>query len=425
MTNWIVWVGIAALAVLTLFSTLNLSLHLPVRGRLAEQFSRGGRNNVHDSLLDARLDYILATGVVRSAAVFTVLLSTLAYVEAYTTRSTPALAAGCATALFLVFVFGTAIPSAWARYTGGWLLVRLLLLLKLVRVVCFPLILVLRAFDPFVRRLAGAPPPDAQTEADELEQEILHAVSEGERHGAVDQEEKEMIESVIELAETRVDSVMTPRTDIVALSKDAAEDVVLETIRSEGHSRIPVYNESIDSILGILYAKDLLQRERDAPFDLTLMIRKAYFVPESKLVRDLLREFQTQKVHIAIVLDEYGGTAGLVTIEDILEELVGEITDEYEEDAPEELRRIDERTVEVDARVGISDLNDQLGISLPEDEDYETIGGFVFSTMGRIPEIGETCVVDNVTIRIMAAEPQRVLRLQLTVTPAADGHSTG
>ncbi len=245
-------------------------------------------------------------------------------------------------------------------------------------------------------------------------------MSEGERHGAVDEEEKEMIESVIELSDTRVEEIMTPRTEVVAIPKDADLDNVLETIRAKGHSRIPVYDETIDTILGVLYAKDLLQKEANAPFDLTTTMRKAFFIPESKLVRDLLREFQEQKLHIAVVLDEYGGTAGLVTIEDILEELVGEIRDEYDPTAPVEIKRLDEHTVEVDARMRVDDLNDQLDIELPEDGDYETIGGFVFSRMGKIPKIGERFEHDNIGIDVIAAEPRRITRLRLSVLPRSE-----
>ena len=318
-------------------------------------------------------------------------------------------------------MFGVAIPTAWAKYAGDWLILRTIPFLGVVRVLCYPAIVALRVFDPLVRRLAGAPVRDEKSFADELEQEILSVVSEGERHGAVDEEEKEMIESVIELGDTRVEEIMTPRTDVVAIPKDAVLDDVLDTVREKGHSRIPVFDDTIDTICGVLYAKDLLRRSADAPFRLSDVTREVLFIPESKLVRDLLREFQARKVHIAVVLDEYGGTAGLVTIEDILEELVGEITDEYDTEEPAELERIDEQTTEVDARMRIDELNDELDVELPEDEDYETIGGFVFSTLGKIPMVGETCEHENVAIQVIGAESRRITRLRLTVTPQ-DNH---
>ena len=189
--------------------------------------------------------------------------------------------------------------------------------------------------------------------------------------------------------------------------------------------RLPVYEETIDSVLGVLYAKDLLYNGTDDAFDVTSNMRGALFIPESKPVRELLREFQAEKVHMAVVLDEYGGTAGLVTIEDLLEELVGEIADEYETVTQEPMCRIDDRTVEVDARMRIDELNDELAIELPEDGDYETIGGFVFSTLGKIPGVGEECAFENIGIQVIEAEPRRVKRVRLSIEPVPGGKTNG
>jgi len=423
--DWVTWVGMLAIVLLALFSTLNLALRLPSRRRIAEEFKNSGRGDQFERFVAIRPQYMLATAALRSVTTVALLLIVLEYARPET-GATPFVdaAIACVVALILVLIFGVAIPNAWAKYTGESLIVRLQPLLAGVRFLCLPLIKPMELLDPLVRRLAGVPVRDAQSYADELEQEILDAISEGERHGAVDEQEKEMIESVIELTDTRVEEIMTPRTDVVAIPKDAAFDAVLAAIPKKGHSRIPVYDETIDTVLGVLYAKDLLQRDPDAAFDVTQSMRNALFIPETKLVRDLLREFQTTKVHMAIVLDEYGGTAGLVTIEDILEELVGEISDEYDPTAPAELKRIDKDTVEVDARMRIDDLNDQLDISLPEDEDYETIGGFVFSQLGKIPTVGERCEHNNIGIQVVAAEPRRIRRLRLKVAPSGENNGS-
>ena len=417
MDGWGIEVAIAASIALMIFSTLNLALRMPSRVRLEEQFEAQQRGSDFERFVAVRPQYMLATAVLRSVCTLLLLFITLEYVD---TSANMGVVVACVLALALVLIFGVAIPNAWAKYTGEWLIVRTLPLLSAVRLLCYPIIVVLEVFDPFVRRLAGVPIRNAQSYADELEQEILNVVSEGERHGAVDEEEKEMIESVIELTDKRVEEIMTPRTDMVALPKEATREEIIETVRTKGHSRIPVYDETIDTVLGAVYAKDLLRHSDDAPFSLTSMMRDVYFIPESKLVRDLLREFQARKLHLAVVLDEYGGTAGLVTIEDILEELVGEILDEYETATPAELVKIDEHTVEVDARMHIDNLNDELHLELPEDEDYETIGGFVFSAMGRIPKVGEGCVHKNVGIHVIAAEPRRILRLRLNIASAVD-----
>jgi len=424
LSKWVIIAGLSSIIVMTIWSALNFALRIPSRARMSEQFERIGRGEVFESFVARRPRYALATAVVRKIAEVVLWVDVLYYAGisfAHPNWWRIIIASG--SAWLLTLVFAVAIPVSWAKYAGAWLIVKLLPLLTVTRVMCEPVLVVLQWFDPLVRRLAGVPIRDAKSYADELEQEILHAVSEGELHGAVDEEEKEMIESVIELSDTHVEEVMTPRTDIVALPKDADRETVLDTILQKGHSRIPVFDGTIDNVLGVLYAKDLLRESERDVFGLERIMRKALFIPESKLVRDLLREFQAKKVHIAIVLDEYGGTAGLVTIEDIIEELVGEITDEYETEEPAEIKRIDEHTVEVDARMRIDELNDELNIELPEDGDYETIGGFVFSAMGKIPKPGEHCEHQNIGIQVVAAEPRRITRLRLNITPIAEnGH---
>lgn len=407
------WVGLFTLLILTLFSALNFALRFSARARLGERFEHAGRGDAFETFLLKRVQLMLASAVIRSASVLGLFVIVLLMGESPAFQEDESLFISCAIAWGLLLIFGVAIPGAWAKYSGDWLIVNCMPVLFFIRWFCYPVIVILEWFDPLVRRLAGVPLRDEKSYADELEQEILKVVSEGELHGAVDEEEKEMIESVIELTDTRVEEIMTPRTDIVAMGHDTNLEILLETIRKTGHSRIPIYKETIDTIIGVLYAKDMLQRNDDHPFDLTARMRKAIFIPETKLVRDLLREFQEKKVHMAVVLDEYGGTAGLVTIEDILEELVGEIADEYESDAPVELNHIDDTTIEVDARMRIDDLNNELDIELPEDEDYETIGGFVFSTMGKIPKVGEKCEYRNIGILVIASEPRRVTRVRL------------
>lgn len=412
-----IWVGFVAVFSLLILSTLSFALRNTSRVRLAEQFEAVGRREDLEPFIARRAAYGLAASVARSAAVLVVLVVVLGLMPLDRDDPLRSIIIGAGCSWLIVLVFGVAIPNAWAKYSGDWLLVRLVPVLTAVTIFLSPLTLLLNVFDPLVRRLAGVPKRNAQSQADEMEQEILDAVSEGELHGAVDEEEKEMIESVIELSETRVEEIMTPRTDMVAVAAESDRAAVCELIRTEGHSRIPVYDGTIDNVLGVLYAKDLLFDNGDNGFDLRKMMRRALFIPESKAVRELLREFQAQKVHIAVVLDEYGGTAGLVTIEDILEELVGEIADEYETDEPEEMKRIDEHTIEVDARMRIDDLNDELGVELPEDEDYETIGGFVFSTLGRIPKPGDTCRHANIGVQVISAEPRRITRVRIELKP--------
>jgi CBS domain containing-hemolysin-like protein len=318
-------------------------------------------------------------------------------------------------ALVILEIFNMAIPHAWSKHAGEFILPRTYGLLKLMMWILRPALYVFELHDRLVRRLAGVPVADPEQEQEEKQEEILSFVEQGRMEGVVDEEELEMIENVLELGETTAEEIMTPRTDLIAVSADADLQTVLDAIRREGHSRLPVFEGTIDNIVGLIFAKDLLDEigKDPAQFKLRDRMRKPYFVPESKLLRDLLHEFQTQTLHFAVVLDEYGGTAGIVTIEDILEELVGEIADEYEKPVSETFRKIDETTFEADARMYIDDVNSELEIELPEDEDYDTLGGFVFSHLGYIPKSGESFVFNGLKFIVTSAGPRSVKRIRI------------
>jgi CBS domain containing-hemolysin-like protein len=250
--------------------------------------------------------------------------------------------------------------------------------------------------------------------------EISDAAEEGERSGVLEEEEREMIENIIDLGETEAVEVMTPRTDLVSIDCGASIKLARELAIESGHSRIPVYEGNRDQIIGILHVKDLLHAKADAE-PIRELVRKPHFVPETKDLSELLKELKERKIHIAIVLDEYGGTSGLITMEDILEEIVGEITDEFDDQSESTgIRQIDAHTIRVDAKVHIYDLNEKLGLHLPDDVGYETIGGFVFSTLGRVPEAGETFRHNGAEFKILEADPRRVNRVQITVSPSED-----
>jgi len=317
--------------------------------------------------------------------------------------------------LAIFSVFSMAIPHAWAKYAGEKLISRTYGLLLVFAILATPILYVLQLYDGVVRRLAGVPPATPEEQQEERQEEFLEDLELHRMEGAVDAEEQEMIENVLELRESTAGEIMTPRTDLAAVAVDADLPTVLETIHKVGHSRIPVYEQNIDNIVGLIYAKDLLAEiGRNAQdFRVRDRMREVYFVPETKPLRALLHEFQNQKLHLAVVLDEYGGTAGIVTLEDIMEELVGPIADEYEKTPPESVRKIDESTVEVDARMYVDDLNDEYALNLPEDEDYDTVGGFVFSRLGYIPKTGEYFDYDNLKFTIASAESRRVKRVRI------------
>jgi putative hemolysin len=322
-----------------------------------------------------------------------------------------------ALAATLGIVFALAMPMALARHAGESILAMSIGLLHVLRLVLLPVTKIMHGIDAAVRKVTGARP---EVEAAEIENDILSAVEEGVKEGVVDRQERQLIESVIEFRDTQAGQIMTARPEIVALEVGAGLHEVTKTIEESGHSRVPVYDGTLDHIVGILYARDLLRFLGGAvpeQFELRSVVRSPLFVPETKPLRDLLMEFRLQKVHIAIVLDEYGGTAGLLTIEDILEELVGEISDEHEPQEPAMIKRLDDQTFDVDARVYVTDVNRQCGLSLPEDAGYDTIGGFATATVGAIPQQGTTFEHDGARYTVLDAEPQRVKRLKIELLP--------
>jgi putative hemolysin len=265
--------------------------------------------------------------------------------------------------------------------------------------------------------LWGPPPPEAgQSELQKLVEVV-------EENAALEAGEQKMIHGIVELGDRTVREVMVPRIDMVAVAADATVSEVLERIRASGHSRIPVYQESIDNIVGVLYAKDLLHQMPAARLDAPVvgLVRRAHFVPETKRVDELLHELQEERVHIAIVVDEYGGTAGLITIEDLLEEIVGEIRDEYDVAEETWIEPLSETEAVFDARVSIHDVNQTLPLDL-DDSEYDTLGGLVYAVLGKVPAQGDEVRVDNALVSVLSTHGRRVRKVRVVVeSPSTNG----
>jgi len=252
------------------------------------------------------------------------------------------------------------------------------------------------------------------SEEKEFEDELRAVVAEGTAEGVIEEDEGEMIESVLGLRDADVAEIMTPRTDMVCISVDEGLSEAIKIAAEAGHSRLPVYEENRDNIIGVFYVKDLLHHWGDTPPPaLRSLLRKPHFIPESRKVSGLLEELTRANVHIAVVLDEYGGTAGVVTVEDIVEEVVGEITDEFDRTKEPIWKQVDEHTVETDARVHVDEINEESPLSLPEAEDYDTVGGLVTSLMGRIPAVGERVSSGDMEFEVVDADQRRVKRLKI------------
>ncbi len=220
------------------------------------------------------------------------------------------------------------------------------------------------------------------------EDELRQIVDVGEEGTTLKKDEREMITSIFEMSETVAREIMVPRTDMICVEDDISITQLLKINKDKNHSRIPVYTESIDNIVGILHIKDLLpliKKRSYADFDVMKLVNEPYFVPEQKKVNELLRDFRIESTHLAVVVDEYGGTAGIVTLEDVIEEIVGEIQDEYDEETPQ-FNIIDENTFLVNGGMLIDDLNEDHGFNLPEEEGIDTLAGFLFGQFGSVPK---------------------------------------
>jgi putative hemolysin len=428
MIAWWIIAAMMSCAGSLVFATLTYALRGLVRARLEFELARRGMQCWYEPTLQRQDDLIFVTAFLRLVCNLLILIFILHMFHASGLSPWLQYTFALLITAVLAMVFSVTIPHASAHHFGESLIARAMRPLHGLRLVFKPVLGLMHVSDSLVRTAAGS---DGVRSADsiesEVEHEILSAVEEGAEQGVVDESEKEMIESVIEFHDRRVAEVMTPRTEIIGLSLGAPLQLVKQTIEESGHSRIPVYEGTIDHIVGVLYARDLLKHVGEPPekFDIRDAMRPVLYVPDSKPLRDLLKTFRDRKVHMAIVLDEYGGTAGLATIEDVLEQLVGEISDEHEPIEPALFRRISETSAEVDAQIEIDQLNRLLGVSLPEDDSYDTLGGFITTTLGRIPAASETFEHAGARFTVLDAEPMRINRVRIdcqnpsaVVTPA-------
>lgn len=411
----VIWLIIAASLFGCFFAACHTALKTFSRRRLTEQLEEAGKAALAERLIDRVDALMLMTGVLRIAFATAIALGVLRVVERSEWFELPwtDYAVAFIVAALLLSIFIVAIPTSWARYSREPLLSLSARLLLGLAAVFAPIAAALHLFDPLVRRVSGVDLVNGDD--NDLSEEVLETIEQHDTDEEIEEIQRDMLEKIIGLSDRDAGEIMTPRTDVEGIEVDAGLMDVRKAVLDFGHSRIPVYDESLDNIVGILYVRDLVRFVgSDEDFDLRKLVREPFLVPESKSVLDLLAEFKQLKVHMAIVLDEYGGTQGLITIEDVLEEIVGEIQDEYEEDEVEPaIVDIQDGICEVDARVEIPNLEDHLDIDLPEDRDYDTVGGLVFAELGRIPEVGEDFELEGHVVTVIAAERTKVLKVRV------------
>ncbi len=250
------------------------------------------------------------------------------------------------------------------------------------------------------QRLAGIEKPE------ELEKEIEELITEGELRGIISEDEGEMIQGIFSFRDTVAREIMVPRTDVVAIKADASLSEVIKVIVESGHSRLPVFEDTLDNIVGIVHAKDLLNYWGEQNIEARKLVRPPYYIPETKKISAVLAELRHKKSHLAIVVDEYGGTAGILTLEDIIEEIVGEIMDEYDSET-KLITENEDGTIIVDAKLSVDELEEFMDVELPEGE-YESVGGLIISILGKVPEAGERVRCGDVELEILASTERKI-----------------
>ena len=308
---------------------------------------------------------------------------------------------------FLILVFGEITPKSYAIRKAESLSISVAPLLDFLSKVFYPISL---AFSGISRIFLGK---NIKSSPTFTEEEIKTLIDVGENEGTIEEDEKEMITSIFEFGDTRVKDIMVPRIDMVCVDADENIKEVLNKAIKAGYSRLPVYEDRIDNITGILYVKDLLKYLKNGNFNITAdkIKREAYFIPETKRADDLLREMQKKRVHMAIVIGEYGEVVGLVTLEDLIEEIVGEIFDEYDI-AEDEITYLDKNTAIVDARLTIDEINEKLGLDLPNDP-FDTLAGFMMDALDKVPEEGEEVEYENTKFIIEKMDEKKIAKVRI------------
>ncbi len=327
---------------------------------------------------------------------------------------------------FFTLVFGELVPKRIAMQHYEKISFRIVKPLLFIYRLEKPFVLLLSWSTNLVLRLIGINPNEKPEEV--TEEEIRMMVDAGNENGSIEQSEKEMINNIFEFDDRTAVEIMTHRTEVTAVESNAPISEIIRTAVEEGYSRIPVYEDDLDNIVGILYVKDLLSlvlKDPSAEFKISSYMRPPLFVPETNRCKELFQEFKAKKVQMAVVVDEYGGTSGLVTMEDLLESIVGNIQDEYD-DEEEEISRLSEHLYLLSGITGLEDVEDLFHITFPEDREYDTIGGFIIDSLGRMPKPGEQPIVTfgNVTFTALGMKDRRISRVRAEQIPQKEAPET-
>lgn len=384
-------------------------------GSKVAQIAKHIIGNVHRYLLAAQLGITLSSLALGWVGVLVIGNS---LIEAFDLLSGVSYAIAFLIVAIVHIVFGELVPKSIAIRRPIGTAMGIALPLRLLYLLFSPITWLLNGIANSLLRLVGF-----RTNVNEVyhsAEELQHLLDQGKESGALDTAEHELIKNVFDFNERIVKNIMVPRNKISAVEMDCPVDEFLEKITLEGYSRIPIYDDNIDRIIGVVHTKDILPIiSKGRELVLKNIIRKPYFIPETKKINDLMAEFQQKRIQLAIVLDEFGGTAGMVTLEDIVEELVGEIQDEYDEEIPV-VEKISDTEYMVDASANVHDVNELLPRELPESSDYDTVSGMVSDLFDRIPDVGEHREFHGYNFIIMKKTQQNIEFVKLELTDTSD-----
>ena len=359
----------------------------------------------------------MLTGIVIGNNIVNILASSIATIVIVNHFGKGGSAVALATAIMtiLILIFGEITPKLMARNNSAKIAESVSVIIYVLSILLTPAVYILIFISRLVGRILGINMTSPELMI--TEEDIISYVNVGNAEGIIEEDEKEMIHSIVTLGETNAKEVMTPRTSMLAFEGTKTINEVWDEILENGFSRIPVYNETIDDIIGILYVKDLMEHIKNGDLNLPIseFVRSPYYVPETKSIIEILKEFRTLKVHIAMVLDEYGGVVGLVTIEDLIEEIVGEIRDEYDDEEDSFYIKLSDNEYEVDAMTDIETINKDLELELPISEDYESLGGLIVTNLGRICNVDDEVQIDNVYLKVLEVDKMRVSKVFIRI----------
>lgn len=314
-----------------------------------------------------------------------------------------------------MLIFTEIIPRVYAKNNVSKLSGALIVPLNTLRIILRPFIIIFLEISKFILKLFRVKLEDKMFEL--TEEDIKIFVKEGTESGAIEEGEEEMIHSIFEFSDTTVKEILTPRTTVFALDMEKSLGEVWDEIVEQGFSRIPVYDDTIDKIIGILHMKELFKynKEKDANVKIKELVKEAYFIPTTKTLVELLEEFKVKQIHMAIIIDEYGGTLGIITIEDLLEEIVGEIRDEFDQEE-ESIQQIRETIYDIKGDTLIEELNDEISINIPISEEYDTVSGYVQDKLGKVAEVSDQVKGNGFILKVMDVNNKRIEKIRVIIT---------